>query len=55
MTLGKQVAVWELYEKAASDFSTFQSTTLDQVYILLSKLSSNKANGIDQIKRKIIR
>ena len=55
MTLRQQVAVWELYEKAASDFSTFLSTTKDQVYILLSKLSTNKANGIDKIKRNIIR
>ena len=37
------------------EFAAFQHTTVDNVYQLLSRISSNKATGIDKISCKMIR
>ena len=47
---------FELYiKKAKSEFAAFQPTNVNNVYQLLSALSSNKATGIDKISCKIIK
>ena len=47
---------FETYVKiATSEFAAFQHTTVDNVYQLLSRISSNKATGIDKILCKMIR
>ena len=47
---------FETYVKiATSEFAAFQHTTVDNVYQLLSRISSNKATGIDKISCKMIR
>ena len=49
-------ANFETYVKiATSEFAAFQHTTVDNVYQLLSRISSNKATGIDKILCKMIR
>ena len=42
-------------KKATSKFAAFQHTTVDNVYQLLSGLSSNKATGIEKISCKMIK
>ena len=42
-------------KKAKSEFAAFQPTNVNNVYRLLSALSSNKATGIDKISCKIIK
>ena len=47
---------FELYiEKAKSEFAAFKPTNVNNVYQLLSTLSSNKATGIDKLSCKIIK
>ena len=47
---------FETYVKIAiSEFAAFQHTTVDNVYQPLSRISSNKATGIDKISCKMIR
>ena len=47
---------FETYVKiATSEFAAFQHTTVDNVHQLLSRISSNKATGIDKISCKMIR
>ena len=42
-------------KKAKSEFAAFQPTNVNNVYQLLSGLSSNKATGLDKISCKIIK
>ena len=42
-------------KKAKSEFAAFQHTNVNNVYQLLSGLSSNKATGLDKISCKIIK
>ena len=42
-------------KKAKSEFPAFQPTNINNVYQLLSGLSSNKATGLDKISCKIIK
>ena len=47
---------FETHVKIATlEFAAFQHTTVDNVYQLLSRISSNKATGIDKISCKMIR
>ena len=42
-------------KKAKSEFAAFEPTNVNNVYQLLSGLSSNKATGLDKISCKIIK
>ena len=42
-------------KKTTSEFAAFQPTNVNNVYQLLSGLSSNKATGIDKISCKILK